>query len=143
MYLREPDQAFSPAEVVWKYGSRAGHEGSFYCTHISAVQRLPNGNTLITQGPQATLIEVTPEGQEVWRWLSPVVADKKDPQALLSFVRQGDPRPINVCHLFRTFKYAREYPGPKHLETMNTAQPAFSLHCSAHLAGRSSSLTFL
>merc|ERR1712146_488742 len=76
VYLREPGKAFS-AEVVWKYGPRAGHEGSFYCTHISGVQRLPNGNTLITQGPQATVIEVTPEGQEVWRWLSPVVADKR------------------------------------------------------------------
>ena len=34
-------------------------------------QRLPNGNTLIDYGVKGTFSEVTPAGQEVWRYVSP------------------------------------------------------------------------
>ena len=71
------------AEVAFRYGPRAGRAGSFYCTHISGCQRMENGNTLITIGTLGTVVEVTPAGEEVWRWLSPVmVRVRAAPRAL-------------------------------------------------------------
>ena len=45
-YIRQKGKAFGPERPVWSYGPRAGRRNSFYCTHISACQRLANGNTL-------------------------------------------------------------------------------------------------
>jgi hypothetical protein len=43
----------------------------FYSGYISGAQRLPNGNTLITEGTDGRLIEVTPEHEIVWEYISP------------------------------------------------------------------------
>ena len=74
------------AEIVWQ------HDQGFYSQVVSGVQRLPNGNTLITAGVTGHLIEVTPTGDVVWEFLNPVPADG----------RKG---------LFRVRKYASDHPG--------------------------------
>src|SRR5690606_28953361 len=51
------------ATRVWQY---VGGETS---TTLGDVQRLPNGNTLITYSNAATLREVTPELEEVQSWV--------------------------------------------------------------------------
>ncbi len=38
----------------------------------SAQERLPNGNTLITESDGGRLLEVTPAGEIVWEYLNPV-----------------------------------------------------------------------
>src|SRR3546814_19873821 len=38
----------------------------------SAQQRLPNGNTLITESDGGRAIEVSPEGDVVWEYVNPV-----------------------------------------------------------------------
>src|SRR5262249_16266582 len=38
---------------------------------ISGVQRLPNGNDLITFGVRGDMTEVTPAGVEVWKFVNP------------------------------------------------------------------------
>jgi hypothetical protein len=43
----------------------------FYSPFISGQQRLPNGNTLITEGSGGRLIEVTPDHEIVWEYISP------------------------------------------------------------------------
>lgn len=43
----------------------------FYSSYISSAQRLPNGNTLITEGSDGHLIEVTPEHEIVWEYINP------------------------------------------------------------------------
>lgn len=53
------------AEIVWLY------DEDFYSDIISGVQRLPNGNTLITVGTSGRLIEVTTEGDVVWEYINP------------------------------------------------------------------------
>ncbi len=64
-------------EIVWQYTPlEAGFflftDGSkFYSSYISAAQRLPNGNTLITEGSDGRLIEVTPEHEIVWEFINP------------------------------------------------------------------------
>ena len=48
-------------ELVWSYtGPR------FFSTNISGAQRLPNGNTLITEGAPGRLLEVTSDRRIVW-----------------------------------------------------------------------------
>ncbi len=43
----------------------------FYSPFVSSVQRLPNANTLITFGAAGRMIEVTPDYQIVWEYISP------------------------------------------------------------------------
>jgi hypothetical protein len=103
------ERASGGAKLVWRHGSQAGHAGSFYCTHISGCQRLPNGNTLITMGPQGTLVEVTAAGEEVWRYVSPVVIYEGG--GAVAFVRQGDHRPAGGrVSLFRAQRYGEDHP---------------------------------
>lgn len=63
--------------VTWQYTPlEAGHflfsdASKFYSSYISAAQRLPNGNTLITEGSDGRLIEVTPDHEIVWEYINP------------------------------------------------------------------------
>jgi hypothetical protein len=54
-------------ELVWSY---AGPR--FYSSNISGAQRLPNGNTFITEGASGRLFEVAKEGKIVWEYIYPV-----------------------------------------------------------------------
>jgi Arylsulfotransferase (ASST) len=54
-------------ELVWSY---AGPK--FYSSNISGAQRLPNGNTFITEGASGRLFEVAKEGKIVWEYIYPV-----------------------------------------------------------------------
>ncbi|MDR1885437.1 MAG: aryl-sulfate sulfotransferase [Synergistaceae bacterium] len=61
-------------EVVWEYTARnAGFsdEFRFYSPYVSSAQRLPNGNTLITEGSDGRIFEVTPEHKTVWEYINP------------------------------------------------------------------------
>jgi hypothetical protein len=70
-YYRASNQPFGPTGTVWTY--TATPPTSFYSPSISGVQRLPNGNTLITGGVNGNLFEVTTTGQMVWRYVNPVI----------------------------------------------------------------------
>ena len=72
-------------EIVWIY------DQGFYSRIISGVQRLPNGNTLITAGVPGRVLEVTPAGEVVWDFLNPVPEGRK--------------------WLFRVRKYPAYHPG--------------------------------
>ena len=55
---------------MWSY---AGSEGWPFESAVRASQeRLPNGNTLITEADGGRLFEVTPEGEVVWDYVNPV-----------------------------------------------------------------------
>ena len=55
--------------VVWEY--KASTPSDFYSRDRGSAQRLPNGNTLITNAAHGEVFEVTPEGDVVWRYLFP------------------------------------------------------------------------
>jgi hypothetical protein len=38
---------------------------------VIRAQRLPNGNTLITEGMHGRIFQVTPSGEVVWEYLTP------------------------------------------------------------------------
>ena len=61
--------------VLWRYSGDPVF--SFRCLHIGGAQRLPNGNTMICEGECARLIEVTPDKEICWEWISPFVHDFK------------------------------------------------------------------
>jgi len=109
----DDSNTFLPEDFSWSFGEKFGKAASFYCTHVSSCQRLPNGNTLILQGPQGIIIEVTPDGTEVWRYISPVVANKSiAKEGIVSFLRQGSlPTDDTSRLLFIAMKYTRSFPG--------------------------------
>lgn len=43
----------------------------FFSPHVSSAQRLLNGNTLITEGADGRIIEVTKENKIAWEYISP------------------------------------------------------------------------
>ncbi|MFV0439550.1 MAG: aryl-sulfate sulfotransferase [Desulfopila sp.] len=64
-------------KIVWQYTpTEAGYlqpvdAARFYSPFISSAQRLPNGNTLITEGSGGRIIEVTADHEIVWEYISP------------------------------------------------------------------------
>ncbi len=60
-------------EIKWQYPRPVMGPGSnrFFSSFVSSAQRLPNGNTLITEGNSGRLIEVTAEHETVWEYVSP------------------------------------------------------------------------
>ncbi len=69
------------ADVVWSYTAPG-----FYTRGAGAQQRLPNGNTLITESEGGRIIEVTTAGDIVWEYVNPrTVPDR--PEAILGIMR--------------------------------------------------------
>ncbi|MDR3341260.1 MAG: aryl-sulfate sulfotransferase, partial [Treponema sp.] len=61
-------------KITWEYTARkAGFAGNerFYSPYISSAQRLPNGNTLITEGSDGRIFEVTRDYKTVWEYINP------------------------------------------------------------------------
>ncbi|MBO4317136.1 MAG: aryl-sulfate sulfotransferase [Mailhella sp.] len=64
-------------EIVWQMTPKeAGFlmpldANRFYSPFISSAQRLPNGNTLITEGSHGRLFEVTKDHELVWEYVCP------------------------------------------------------------------------
>ncbi len=105
-YASASGNAFGPAGLTWSYQARP--PTSLYGADISGAQRLPNGNTLITNGPAGTFIEVTSSGNVVWKYINPV--DQLGP------INQGDAVPDDPTHpgekmnsVFRVYRYAVSY----------------------------------
>jgi hypothetical protein len=64
-------------DIVWQYTpAEAGFvmpldASRFYSPFVSGAQRLENGNTLITEGSDGRVFEVTRDHELVWEYLSP------------------------------------------------------------------------
>jgi hypothetical protein len=72
---------FNPVtlELVWQYSpATSGMEmTSFFSHYISSAQRLPNGNTMIDEGADGRMFEVTPKYEIVWEYVSPYFDEKE------------------------------------------------------------------
>ena len=60
-------------KLVWSYTAPA-----FFATNISGAQRLPNGNTMVTEGPDGRVFEVTREGTIVWEYVFPLFSGAEE-----------------------------------------------------------------
>jgi len=56
-------------EIVWEY--RAPSPSDFFTPVFGGHQRLPNGNTLITNSHSAQIFEITAEGEFAWEFFGP------------------------------------------------------------------------
>lgn len=62
-------------EKVWEYSIGGQEQITFFSQYVSSAQRLPNGNTMITEGAIGRIFEVTPENEIVWEYVNPYPAD--------------------------------------------------------------------
>ena len=87
-------------EIVWSYKA-----DGFHSPFDSGVQRLPNGNTLITDGRGGRLIEVSADGEVVWEFVNP--------ETPIGLIKQGDFPSLYAGQrnsLFRVRKYPLDHP---------------------------------
>ena len=114
-YQKDPHSAFGPDLPAWTYTAK--NPESFYARHSSAAQRLPNGNTFITDSIRGTIFQVTPDGTTIWKYINPILQDG-------TLLHQGDGIPIfytgqtpyGYNHqmenwLYRVEWYPPDYPG--------------------------------
>ncbi len=66
-YQLTAGQAYGPPTTIWTYQAPVEN----FSAIISGTERLSNGNTLITYGVSGTFVEVTPDGNEVWKYVNP------------------------------------------------------------------------
>jgi hypothetical protein len=93
-YHKEPGSAYGPEEPIWSF--YASNPSDFFAINLAGAQRLPNGNTLICNGPHGLFFEVNSEKETVWSYLNqiPTLIDN---------------------HVFKIHRYAPDYPGLKNL----------------------------
>lgn len=61
--------ALDPTRVRWSFGGDPPE--NFFSVFCGAATRLPGGNTLVTESCNGRALEVTPEGEVVWSFVSP------------------------------------------------------------------------
>jgi hypothetical protein len=60
-------------QVVWEYNGDP--PASFFSAVRGGCQRLPNGNTLITESDRGRVFEIDPGGRVVWEYYNPFTRD--------------------------------------------------------------------
>ena len=90
-------------EIVWQYMDDPPH--NFFSWYISGAQRLPNGNTLITEGAFGRLFEVTPAGQTVWEYVNPHCGPFPPPWRAAATPRGSSAFTGEHNAVFRAFRY--------------------------------------
>ena len=110
---RAPDRMFSTVDRValvggtftqaTAHGPRVGHAGAFYAHHSSGVRPCRGGGFLVCLGPQGIIFEVDAEGEEVWRYVSPV--EHRGEAAPHGVCAQGKQRGAGRYGLFFAQKY--------------------------------------
>jgi Arylsulfotransferase (ASST) len=63
---------------IWEYVVGGQESYKFFSHYVSGAQRLPNGNTMITEGADGRIFEVTPAGAIVWEYVSPYFTKNGD-----------------------------------------------------------------
>jgi hypothetical protein len=61
------------SSIAWEYTAEKSNRPnwSFFSHYISGAERQPNGNTLICEGANGRIFEVTPSGDIVWEYVNP------------------------------------------------------------------------
>ncbi|MDA1370949.1 MAG: aryl-sulfate sulfotransferase [Proteobacteria bacterium] len=72
---------FNPVtfEVIWEYSVGATEKFTFFSHYVSNAQRLPNGNTLVNEGADGRIFELTAEKEIVWEYMSPFLGTRNFP----------------------------------------------------------------
>jgi arylsulfotransferase ASST len=97
---------YGPEKTTWEYV--APESSPIFAPFISSVQRLENGNTLVSVGPQGRFFEVTHEGEIVWEYWMPYIGDVYLPDG-------SRPQPTGPFHYaaFRVNHFEPDHPAFK------------------------------
>ena len=133
-YLLTAGQAYGPSTPTWIYVAPP----AYFSAIIGSATRLPNGNTLIDYGVDATFSEVTPAGQEVWKYVSPYTAGGTlGPTTPIPSL--GLPPPIlsslDANFTFQAIYYPVGYITPRHVTNVVVDSTAWSQTYLSGLAG--------
>ncbi|MBK9249432.1 MAG: aryl-sulfate sulfotransferase [Ignavibacteria bacterium] len=101
-YLHETGKAYLPLRPDWQFVDTT--DGTFFTSHMSNAERLPNGNTLICNGLLGEFFEVTPKNKIVWKYKNPVMMNGP--------IAQGTVLP-GGSFMFRCSFYPTNYPAFK------------------------------
>ena len=93
-YSYTPGSAYEPEEPIWIYTAEDLFD--FFAINLAGAQRLPNGNTVICNGPHGLFFEVTEEKEIVWKYVN------QFPNLVQNQV-------------FNIYRYAPDYPGLNNL----------------------------
>lgn len=110
-------------DKVWEYApnnmSAPNQKSGFdlYSPFISSAQRLPNGNTLITEGSDGRVIEVTKDREIVWEYISPYLWDSSVP-AIRNLVYRAYRVPYDWVPQLPKGKESAVDPGPNYLRVV-------------------------
>ena len=88
-YILVPGNAYGPQAPIWSYIDNP--LTNFYADFLSGCQRLPNGNTLICDGPAGRFFEVTPEKETVWEYVNTYPAPLFNNVFKIQYIAQEDP----------------------------------------------------
>ena len=93
---------WGPASFAWSYERDVPQD--MYSTGLSSVQRLENNNTLLCVGREGYAFEVTPTGDVVWEYTTPLQGGTP--------LNQGDADPPTGANLtFRMTRYNEDFVG--------------------------------
>mgnify|MGYP001824069917 CR=1 FL=1 len=105
-------------EKIWEYSPQSAGWGfnqttRFFSANISSAQRLPNGNTLITEGAMGRIFEVTPDYEIVWEYVSP--------DFMQGAAMPGQPQPTQQSNdIYRAYRVPYEW-APQLTKPVETA----------------------
>lgn len=116
-------------EIVWQYTAENSGlaDWTFYSSFLGSAQRLPNGNTLIDEGMDGRIFQVTPRGEVVWEYINPhfgpaIVTRMKDIQS-------------NWVYRAQQLPYGWAPSGTPHSEIPVTAPAPSEFHMSPSTTG--------
>jgi hypothetical protein len=92
---------FLPTNFIWSYVHPDTNK--MFTTGLGGVQRLPNGNTLISCGRQGYVFEANQDGDVVWEYEIPLQGGNQ--------VSQGTEVPFGQNLIFRTYRYPKDFEG--------------------------------
>jgi len=67
-YRLNPNTPYGPTNLTWQY--KNPNQNTFFAVNLGSAQRLPNGNTLICDGPAGHFFEITPKNETIWSFLN-------------------------------------------------------------------------
>jgi Arylsulfotransferase (ASST) len=84
----------NPFKIVWQFPGDTGHKLNSQI--LGSVQKLPNGNVLITDGDQGRILEVTPDKKIVWEYNNPFrQGDKKQYVPIIRWAHRFAPAQLH------------------------------------------------
>ncbi|MDD3738769.1 MAG: aryl-sulfate sulfotransferase [Lentimicrobiaceae bacterium] len=114
--------AYAPADFHWTY--TAQNPSDLYSVLFSGASRLPNNNTLISEGTSGKLFEIDYDGNIVWEYVTPIDNNGIIPQ-------YAQPQ---MNYIFKSVRYAPNFEGfiGRQLTPQGHIEPGTTTECEIY-----------